>query len=215
MIRHYWNLQRLWANETVVIIGGGPSLRGFDLTPIKGRARVITLNNAWELVDFNDLTFFADVRWWKWHGDKFAADYPARLVTVSKAELGTERIFRVRRSYDEPMTMARDNGISGPDSGSLAMNLAYHLGASRIILLGIDMGFDGSVGHWHEEHPIASQASYYTDKFLPFYRPLIEKMAEANVEVVRCTPSALDFIPQLTLEEALSLPPRNRSDQHV
>lgn len=211
-MRHYWSLQKLWYNETVAIIGGGPSLKGFDLSPLKGRARVITLNNAWELVDFNDMAFFADMRWWRWNGANIPKDYVARLVTVAKGDLGDPRIFRVRRSYDTPITKLAAGGISGPDSGSLAMNLAYHLGASRIILLGIDMQFQPGAAHWHPEHPVAADLTLYQDKFIPWYGPAIAEMAKANVEVVRCTPSALGFIPEMSLEEALNLPPRRRSD---
>ncbi|WGN97059.1 hypothetical protein [Bertelyvirus sp.] len=176
---------------------------------------MITLNNAWELVPFNDIQFFADTRWWRWHGDKFPADYPARIVTVSKGDLPNgERVFRLRKEHEGGIC-TDPQAVFGRDSGLMAMNLAFNLGVGRIVLIGYDMRFTGGQGHWHEDHPIPGKESYYTDDFAPLYPPAVAKMQQVGVEVLRVTPSALDFIPQVTLEDALSRPPRHRSDLYA
>ncbi|AXQ69198.1 alpha-2;3-sialyltransferase [Caulobacter phage CcrBL9] len=199
-----------------MLIGGGPTVRDVDLSKIEGRARVITLNNSWELAPFNDIHFFADTRWWRWHGQKFPADYPARIVTVSKGDLGPggERVFRMRKEHAGGLC-TDPQGVYGRDSGMMAMNLAFNLGVSRIVLIGYDMRFTAGEGHWHEDHPIEAKESYYTDEFAPEYPPVVAQIEAAGVEVLRITPSALDFIPQVTLEDALSRPPRHRNDIYV
>ncbi|AXQ69751.1 alpha-2;3-sialyltransferase [Caulobacter phage CcrSC] len=199
-----------------MIVGGGPSVKDVDLSQIGDRARVITLNNAWELLPAPDIIFFADTRWWRWHGADIPKDFGGRIVTVSKGDLpgGNERVFRLRKEHEGGLC-TDPKGVYGRDSGLMAINLAHNLGASRIVLIGIDMRFTNGQAHWHPDHPIAAVESYYTQDFAPTYPPVIAQIQETGVEVLRVTPSALDFIPQVSLEDALSRPPRHRSDIYV
>lgn len=204
---------QMWPNSTVVVVGGGPSLLDLDLTPLRAsKAPVIACNNAFRLVPWAQVIYFADSRWWRWNGadvDMDSGKY--RVVTAGGAVFDDERIQRLRREYNVALA-TEPNAVAGPDSGSMAMNLAYHYGASRIILLGFDMRFSGGQAHWHEDHPISTPETNYTDLFAPKYPELIQALADLDVEVIRSTPSSLTFIPEVPLAEALKLPRRFREN---
>jgi hypothetical protein len=204
---------QIWPNRTVVVVGGGPSLLDLDLTPLRASdTPVIACNNAFRLVPWAQVIYFADSRWWRWNGpdvDMESGKY--RVVTAGGAVFDDERIQRLRREYNIALA-TEPNAVAGPDSGSMAINLAYHYGASRIILLGFDMRFSEGQAHWHEDHPVATPESNYTNLFAPKYPDLIQALAERDVEVIRSTPSTLTFIPEVPLAEALALPRRFRPD---
>lgn len=200
----FWSVPKAHPGETVVLIGGGPSLRDFDVGQVRGRARVITVNNAYQLAPWSDYHFFGDRRWWRWHGPQFPADYRGRIVTASMAIFQETRVLRLNRCYDGPLA-ENPTEVSGIDSGHMAINLAYHLGAARIVLLGYDMGFaaDGE-SHWHPDHEVPSSEHNYLQKFAPAYPGLVALLAKRGVEVVRCTPSRLTCVPEVSLEDALA-----------
>lgn len=210
-MRRYWPAPQHWKNETVFLVGGGPSLKGMDLTPIYGK-KVITINNAFKLVPQPSIIFYSDTRWWRWHGAEIGPDYQGRIVSTSAAGANfvDPRVCRMGRDYGfvEGVRPLSDDPtlLSGPDGGYAAINLAYLLGASRIVLLGFDMGFVNGEAHWHEDHPIATPESNYTTLFAPKYPALVDALSKRRVEVIRCTPSRLDFIPEMPLEEAVKLP---------
>jgi len=219
----FWKAPELWPNETFFIVGGGPSLKGVDLSGLRDR-KTIAVNNAFRIVPDPDYIFYSDTRWWRWNSPDIPLETPSRIVSTCSASgvYLDPRVLRMNRDYRydpesrtpeyfNPLAEERDH-LSGPDSGYMAINLAYHFGASRIVLLGFDMGFDPKTGeaHWHEDHPVETPEENYTKRFLPTYQPLYERLQKRGVEVVRCTPSRLSFIPEVPLDEALALPNRQR-----
>jgi hypothetical protein len=54
-----WIAPKMWAGGTAFIVGGGPSLKGVDLTPIHHR-RVIGVNNAYRMGNWVDICWFGD-----------------------------------------------------------------------------------------------------------------------------------------------------------
>ncbi len=211
----YFKVHPWWLDETVYIIAGGPSVKNVDLSLLKGR-KIMTVNNAYSLVK-PDVIFFADGRWWKWHKDNIALDFPGRIISTQKvaAHLADPRVCRMGRDYrftqGGPALSLDQTLLAGPDSGYMAINLAVLMGVSRIVLIGYDMGFTEGQAHWHEDHPIKTNESDYLNIFAPKYPALIEAVKKHGVEVYRVTPSRLDFIPQVTLEETFQMPKRQRS----
>lgn len=221
----FWRAPVLWQNDTVFIIGGGPSLKDVGLSPLNERRpdqRVITVNNAFRLIEKPDVIFYADTRWWRWNEKDIPLEFPGRIISTCSAGIKylDPRVCRMGRDYrydwrgvppEQVVSLTEDPTLlSGPDSGSMAMNLAHHFGASRIVLLGFDMQFTGGESHWHPDHEIESDEANYTGLFAPHYPGLVAALTKRGVEVVRCTPSALDFIPQIDFADALALPSRRR-----
>ncbi len=191
------------AGRTIAIIGGGPSLRGVDLLPLRGKAITIAVNNAYELAPWAEYHLFGDRRWWEWHGSKFPADFQGKIISTSRASFNDPRILKMDKTFGAFSKVP--HSLYGVDSGTQAVNLAAHLGARRIVLLGFDMGFapDGEA-HWHADHKIPSVETNYIRKFLVQYEAVVlPALASRGVEIVRVTPSRLTMIPQLSMQEAL------------
>lgn len=177
-------VERIWPGDTVFILGGGPSLTQDDVLAIHGRGRVIAVNDAYRVAPWADVLYACDAKWWKWHdgvptfgGLKFALEAGARVWP------GVEVL---RNTGYAGLESARDGLRNGRNSGYQAINLAVHLGAARIILLGFDMGPapDGRT-HWFGEHP-EPQASPY-DQMRELFRTLVEPLKAASVEIVNCS----------------------------
>lgn len=95
--------------------------------------------------------------------------------------------------------LSRDPALihTGGNSGYQAINLLWHFGVSRILLLGFDM----KGGHWHGKHPRGLNNYSPHHDWVQRFRPLA---AELDIEVINCTPgSALDAFPVMRLEDAL------------
>lgn len=85
------------------------------------------------------------------------------------------------------------------NSGAAAINLAYHLGAKRILLLGFDMKHKGA-RHWFGEHPKnLNQHSDYAGFAERFRSILPERYGIEIWNVTRDT--ALDAFPRYDLDE--------------
>lgn len=92
----------------------------------------------------------------------------------------------------------------GNNSGFQAINLAYHFGARRIILLGYDMQFTGGKTHWHGDHPKGLANPSEFSRFLQHFPALAAGCKQAGVEVINCTrQTALEAFPRADLHEAL------------
>jgi hypothetical protein len=97
---------------------------------------------------------------------------------------------------------------TGRNGGYQAINLAVHLGASRVVLLGYDMKADvRGKTHWFGDHKHrATNPTIFSRVMLPAFKSLSEDLADVAVDVVNATPdSALDVFARMGLEEAICL----------
>lgn len=92
----------------------------------------------------------------------------------------------------------------GGNSGYQAVNLAYHLGARKIILLGFDMHRKHG-GHWHGEHDgMLSAPANHIAKWRRMFEAMAIDLKKSRVRVVNATVgSALDCFQKMSLNEAL------------
>jgi len=214
----YWSVPRLWPGACVAILGGGPSLKGVDLSPLAASGvRVVAVNRALEIYPAADLHFAADAKWYRLHGRTLAGFAGLRVTCCGNDRLarehGAERLLWLRahgRGGTAPPALSKDpSALRGECSGGLALNMAYRLGARRILLLGYDFKA-GPAGetHWHDgyEGPCrARDAGLWRNKFMPAIERMAPALQAEGVEVVNCNPdSALRCFPFATLEEALS-----------
>jgi hypothetical protein len=78
--------------------------------------------------------------------------------------------IRVLTSLAQPGLSTKEGTIHrGGNSGYQAVNLAYHLEASHILLLGFDMMITNGTRHWFGEHPeglrLASNYVNFSENF--------------------------------------------------
>lgn len=195
-----WTIPRgEWKGEAAVILGGGPSLRK-DLVPaLRGRARVIAVNNAYLLAPWADLLFFADRRWWEWNKHDLGRYEGPLMVTRQRIEdprvkrLGRERVEALSRN---PCVVA------GWCGGANAINVAYLYGANPIIL----MGFDMRPGNWHDLHRLPHAPNQHRERFIPALERMAVELERENVTVLNTNPrSALRCFPFADIEELLAM----------
>jgi hypothetical protein len=217
----YWPVPRLWPGETVVLIGGGPSLTPAQVNACKHRARVIAINDALRLAPWCDVHYFCDDRWWRWHhrSDWYKA-YTGLRITLENLHLAKEdptlkSVQNVGRpdapkQPTEALCSEPTGVMPGRNSGYQCINLAVHLGAKRILLLGFDM--KGVLAgrsvrtHWFGKHPDPTADSVYAE-FLQQFPKLVKPLAALGVDVINCSPdSALGCFKKTTIEEALDAP---------
>jgi hypothetical protein len=213
----FWSVPRIWPGETVFLLGGGPSLRGFDPSVLDGR-RVIAINNSWELKPDADVLYFCDSSWWTRkkpkaealagygrNGDAVKAHFRGEFV-VTIGDLIDPRVKRLRNGGKTSLSGDPSALKHGTNSGYQAINLAYLFGASRIVLLGYDMRTEGNATHWHAGHGHGAAVVEHklAKVFLPYFPALVQPLADAGVEVINATPgSALQCWPHVPLADIL------------
>ena len=177
-------VERIWPGATVFILGGGPSLTQDDVLAIHGKGRVIAVNDAYRLAWWADVLYGCDAKWWAWHNGvpKFAGLKYA-LEPAAGIWPGVEVLRNAGYAGLEP---ARDGLRTGRNSGYQAINLAVHLGAAKIVLLGFDLSPapDGRT-HWFGEHPDPVASPY--DQMIELFRTLVDPLHAVGVEIVNCS----------------------------
>lgn len=145
-----WEIPRIWTGETVVCIGGGPSLTLEQIDMVyRVNSNVIAINDAYRMAPWADILYGCDAMWWRWH-DGVPGFKGIKVALIgSKDGQGYEGKW-ADIMYDDIRPLAY-NGIdgleikdprylrTGRNSGYQAINLAVQLGAKRIILIGYDM----------------------------------------------------------------------------
>ena len=95
---------------------------------------------------------------------------------------------------------------TGRNSGYQAINLAVHLGAARIVLLGYDMkpAANGKI-RWFGNHSYGGPVPQF-DQFLRFMPMLVEPLRARGVTVINATPdSAIACFRRAPLDQALGV----------
>jgi hypothetical protein len=199
----YWTIPKLWHGETAFVIGGGPSGDSVDWEKLRGR-KVIAVNSSFEKVPFADYLFFGDERWFR-HNKAALANFAGRIVTPSVAANDSDwpkakKLLRVRRRMPNTTNRRRPFGpgldphpnavVSNRTSVQGAMNLAYHLGVYRIVLVAVDMGRapDGRTHH-HSPHPWKNKPGNLTwDGQLEQLGLIVQPLRERGIVVFNTSP---------------------------
>ena len=212
-----------WKRKPCFIVGGGPSLSGFDFRKLRGE-RTIGINLAFR--DFCPMIAFSmDRRFFLWvRSHKYGKDVTDRFIDFPnyRVWLNTkpsvysypELIYTVPvyESYSAghwafPFSMSDGLG-HGNNSGYAALNLAVCLGANPIYLLGFDMKHseneDGSKKtHYHDGHP-KEQQTREVESYPQYFERIAPILLKKRVRVINLNPdSALSCFPKQTAEEVL------------
>ncbi len=200
----YSTVPKKFPGETIYIIGGGPSLKGFNFKELSG-CRTIAINKALLYHTEADVLYWTDGRFYTWFKNEVDS-YKGLKFALKPGSLYTNdiKILRKGKPYgleEDPQTLSH-----GFNSGYAAINLAYHLGAKRIILLGFDMTNDGNQTHFHDGYPTRAAGNrIYEDKFLPGFKQLSSEIKNKGIDIYNASPhSRLKDFPIITLNQALS-----------
>lgn len=211
-----WTVPKTWTGETAFLLAGGPSLIGFDAAVLKGKGRIITINDSWRLAPSADVLYFCDESWWTYQINRNSWPknqvnfheliYKGFWVTCSQQFCAHPQVHALKFTGQTGLEKDPAALKHGSNSGYQAIGLAYHFGVSRIVLLGYDMQCQGTRTHWHEEPRIAAPgfSTVLSKSMLPLFDYLAAPLKEAGVEVINATPgSALKCWLYVPLEEIL------------
>jgi hypothetical protein len=143
---------------------------------------VFAVSDAWKLYPDAEVLVSADSAWWYHHKPEFEG-----------RKFSAANIERVERLEGYP---------GGINSGTLAIAVARHLGAKRIVLL----GFDGHGSHFFGEHPepLKNTTAERRRVHVLQHEQEAQKCRFEGVEVFNCTPgTSLTCYPLATLEDVL------------
>jgi len=198
----------LWPGSTIVVIGSGPSLSDIDIEACRiwrlqefGSRVVIAISDVYTLAPWTDVLYAPDERWWDWHQD--AVTRPARKYSLQQTKFASvTRLAPGRQTVIETDPRFLSTGGHG---GWQAINLAVHLGAARIVLLGFDMcATDDGRHHFFGEHPNNTHVRYA--QWLPLYDDLPHQLSAHGITIVNATRStAIRGIPRVDLPICLNL----------
>ena len=216
----WWTPPEMWTGKTCYIIGGGPSLEGFDFTPLHGQ-HVIGCNDAYSLGPWVDVCLFGDWGWWVIHGvDRVVHDgkkrdhdgllrFPGLIVSntppknMPKIIHTCPRVLPMRRQA-EGIPMRRDVLTWYDNCGAAAIHLALLFGATRVVLLGFDMKRGNGRQNWHRaikpEAP-PSRNDHHVMKHARLERAVAASRYK-DVKILNANPdSACDAWPKVNWEE--------------
>ena len=188
---------------TVVCIATGPSLVHEDVDACRGQF-VVTVNDAYRLAPWADAMYACDQKWWNWqhvyHPQALEAFDGARY---SLQPTRVDGVWSFKNAGTTGLSLDKDALKTGRNSGYQAINLAVHLGALRIVLLGFDMSLGrGGKAHYFGDHPDGRQPPLCM--FRRHFRTIVEPLKKAGVEVLNCSRrSALTMFPKVPLAHAL------------
>jgi len=188
-----------------VILAGGPSLTQSDVDLSRGQV-TIAVNDCYQLAPWSDYHYFCDKKWWQWHKDR--EDYKSFAGTrITQDDVDEPGVIKVNGTHKPGLSESPDIIHYGQNSGFQAMNIAFLLGAKRILLLGYDMKFAKSgAAHWFGDHPDKVRSSY--PSWVSNFSIAQDQFKKLGVEVINCSPdSALICFPTMSLASALSSAP--------
>lgn len=186
---------------TVVCMAPGPSLTAEDAAYCRDKATVVVVNDAWRFAPWADVLYSSDLRWFPFH--QWVPEFSGIKVAMDLQHPG---VVTLRNTGDKGLEVQPHALRTAKNSGGAAINLAVHLGAKRILLLGYDMSPTNGKAHFFGSHPSGLRNSKEQNYFL--FRQLIASMVAPlhalGITVVNCSrQTALTCFPRKPLREAL------------
>lgn len=162
---------KTWSGSRCFIIGGGPSLKGFDFSLLKNEL-TISVNRALEYIDpsimfFMDKETFYDPLLAGEFGDearsKFVTSKALKMCLNIQGHQYGYQVHSIPLSKTPHMTTDLKDGLfDGGNSGYAAVNLALVMGATTVYLLGFDMkGKDKKQQWFHGGYKVVGSEKVY------------------------------------------------------
>ena len=175
-------------------VASGGSLTKADCALVANSgAKILTVNNTWQMFEKSDYIYAGDLKWWMAYHDKIII--PAERWTSSK---------KAARDYHLNLHTA-----NGPfNSGMRAIQWAIQNGFKSIALLGYDCSLKNG-SHWHGNHNFKTASALTQQKInkwkMQFLK--VEKQAKsAGVKIYNCSRyTELVCFPRAVLEDVLGL----------
>jgi hypothetical protein len=209
-----WQVPRDWFGETVAVLASGPSMSPAVADAVRGRCRVIAVNNQAipTLVDgkerpaiapWADMLYAADVKWWVHHKEA-ALTFTGEKATI-RSVLPFPEVLSLELSINLPYDPRPTHLVSGGNGGYQAVHIAAQRGARRILLCGFDMREVGGKKHWFGDHPDKLNSKQTYRNWINNFAAFAPVLRDLGIDVVNCTPgSALTSFRKAKLEDCIN-----------
>jgi hypothetical protein len=195
---------------TWCIVASGPSLTKADIEKVEGaQIKTIVVNDNYRIAPFALHLYACDPKWWSHWIDDVRAKFKGECWTQDEP---TAQRYGIRyiQSVNRAGLSVDSNVIhQGSNSGYQAINLALHLGAQRVLLLGYDCGITNrhikrGQTHWFGSHPPGLELkSPYNSMRRKFEEMKPERY---GLEVINCTrDTTLTCFLRLPIDKAVLL----------
>ena len=166
-----WNIPKVWENETAYILGGGASIIsqfGIPADIVKqvrnGKLpmsvyssymeklfdkNVIGINAAYQLGSWVDYVYFMDKDYMLAERGGLSK-FPNKVISALEYSETEDWCYTVKGTQEHGICETPNTIAYNWSSGAAAINLAYHLGAKKIVLLGFDMKLTRGKQHFHQ-----------------------------------------------------------------
>ncbi len=197
----------------VYCIAPGPSLTYGDCRHIyelpPAVATIITINDAYRPFPHAQVRFAGDGQWWMKRTDAHdPTKYGGRCYCLEYG--GPERVQRL--DYRSDIVLSENPGVlaTGGHSGYAAVNMAFLMGATTIVLVGYDMqpmqGAGPTAGHHHFGGDEPGQKHLRYHLWIPRYKPLFDSLQIRGVALINATRQTAipeQDVPRAHLDEIL------------
>lgn len=210
-----------WRNQPCFIIGGGPSLRGFDFNRLEGKGRIIVCNKSFLDVPFADMMIAMDHDFYRWIFSGELAKGKNKAVAKKSIirqfrqfkglkvwiELGNNRmdgVYYIHQFRLAQITRNFKQGVyTGSNTGVGALMTAVVMGCNPIYLLGIDCKHQGRRSHYHSGYH-QLQVEKTARSFANHFGFVAKKLKRQGIRVINLNPkSGLRHFPFSTIDEVL------------
>ena len=230
----YSEVLPVWKEQTVAVIGGGPSLTQAQVEAVRG-TKCIAVNDAFLWAPWADVCYAADMKWHTWMTQGYRVLPGGAKQPIDKPRLGLKAADVVARWRDfqgqkcsvewegtdlpDSVHMLRNrNGdvhgfglssdpsflVTGRNSGAQAMNIAVLSGATRILLLGIDGGPDKD-GQTHFHGGHPSACTPSVwDAIRQSFSAMEHELERLKIKVINCSPISQIGFEKRRIEDAFA-----------
>ena len=197
-------------NATIVCLATGPSLTAEDCDYVRGcGVFTIAVNDAHRLAPWASMLYSSDRQWWRHYRGVPSFAGPKASIGSGIGKKNPIREYPAIQVFKNTgysgLELDPDGLRNGKNSGFAAVNLAVHLGAKRIVLLGYNMGTPGGRTHFFGDHPHGLQNQPWLHQtFRRQFETMVEPLKAIGVEVINCTENtSLTAFPCASLRDVL------------
>lgn len=199
-----WPIPREWAGERCFILCNGESLRSQRHLIPKLKGRIIAIKEAVRLRPDADVLFVAAERTVDIVPDLLPLFRGQYVIARNKLPASyPEYVKRICRTKDHTHLSELRDHVCGYDCGTSAINIAYHFGATEIVLLGMDMTGD----RWCNgefPHPMPHIPADHHARHKSVLPGIAKDAKRKGIRIVNCSPiSAVTAFEKQPLEAFL------------
>ena len=184
------------------IVGGGPSLKGFDWNLLSDKY-VIAVNRSYEVLPNARIVYFTDLDWYEEHKQGLNSHRGCLINGSNSVSQHIPNVIQYTLTQQYGLVMEDKCLAHGHNSVYAAINLAVQMKFNKIYLLGVDMKWSGDDTHWHDGHTRTDPEHAYK-MMLTAFDTIVDPLKELNVEVINVNDinkTALKAFPIKSFEE--------------